>query len=482
MGGWRWIAGVVAMLVWAWVASAEPEGLADTPAGRRLKWVVRVINGEERPGAVEFAARFTERFKETEPIEKVREGLAGMRSEVFAGDEVRVIEVEGNSTEEAISAFIEGGHRRLAVFVAADGKTERISSLRFDRAGYSFDDVRDFEGLGREVGKGAAEVSFGVYEVVVGGGAGGKGAGFTLDPIHQVHDDRMLNVASGFKVLVLGALVEAVGEGAARWEEGLAIREEWKSLPAGVMQNEAAGKEFALEEYARRLIGNSDNTAADHLVERLSRSRVEEHAARIGEDVRNRPFLTTREFFRLKLAEEAEAVEAYEAGDRRSRLGLLGPEGALAGVKVERWKLQEWREPRRVGTVGWFASARGLAKQMGELLVASRGSGGEAVGRVLFQRRGIRLDEDRWPVVGYVGGAEPGVLSMTWLMRSDEARGGRWYVMSATWNDGEKVLEESKLVELVRKGLEILDRHVEGSKGGGNGGAGGGGGADRRGR
>ena len=68
-------------------------------------------------------------------------------------------------------------------------------------------------------------------------------------------------IGSAFKLYVLGALARAVADGDATWQERLAIRDAWKSLPSGAMRDEPAGSAFTLRHYAEQMISVSDNTA-----------------------------------------------------------------------------------------------------------------------------------------------------------------------------------------------------------------------------
>jgi hypothetical protein len=49
---------------------------------------------------------------------------------------------------------------------------------------------------------------------------------------------------------------------------------------------------------------------------------------------------------------------------------------------------------------------------------------------VLGINRGIEIDSITWPVVGYKGGSEPGVLNMTYFLQRKD---GRRFALSASW-------------------------------------------------
>jgi Beta-lactamase enzyme family len=160
-------------------------------------------------------------------------------------------------------------------------------------------------------------------------------------------------LASAFKLYVLGALARAVQTGRASWDEQLAIRGEWRSLPSGELQDARAGTELPLSTYAEKMISISDNTAADHIIHLLGRHAVEQQLRRfdMARPQADEPFLTTRELFQLKLGSHS-ALTFYQHLDRDGRRAYL------AHV-IDRLSLptaDTWVEPRAIDSMEWFAS------------------------------------------------------------------------------------------------------------------------------
>lgn len=114
--------------------------------------------------------------------------------------------------------------------------------------------------------------------------------------------DPVAPLGSIFKLYVLAELARQVAAGELDLEQTVAIDEELKSLPSGVLQDREAGTELTLRELAELMIRISDNTATDHLIRVVGRERIEQHLAEYRSSVpeRNTPFLTTREMFLIK--------------------------------------------------------------------------------------------------------------------------------------------------------------------------------------
>jgi len=63
---------------------------------------------------------------------------------------------------------------------------------------------------------------------------------------------------------------------------------------------------------------------------------------------------------------------------------------------------------------------------------------------------GLDMETGNFFYAGYKGGSEPGVLNMTWLLKS---KSNAWYCLSASWNNEKKNLDENKFFELVQSVL-----------------------------
>lgn len=425
--------------------SASPSGpitLPPTPVGTRLRWVLDVLN---RPGTPPTVAEVTTTFSPT------------FLAQVPAAELIAVLEQIADAGPFTLTAYtpaddvsaqarIDGPALALSVGLAVEPTApNRIVGLLFQPA--------DADASPRA----SPATSWGEIDAVLDGLVSEPSmlaaeiTNRSCSPIHALDADRSLAVGSTFKLYVLGELAHQVSAGLAAWDEQLAIRDDWKSLPSGIMQGMPAGTKHTLDEFARQMISISDNTAADHLIHRLGRENVEANLAAMGlaDPSRMIPFLTTRELFVLKAPANADLAVAYLAADVAGRRALLAGKIAAAPVRLE-----FWAEPRQIDTLEWFASTTDLCTAMAKL----RGLGGQPdlgpVLDVLAVNPGLPVDTARWPYVGFKGGSEPGVLQLTWLLRRSD---DRWFVLSMTLDDPADATDHSvAAVGLAQSALDLL--------------------------
>jgi hypothetical protein len=265
--------------------------------------------------------------------------------------------------------------------------------------------------------------------------------------VHGVSADVARPLGSGFKLWVLDALGRAVADGRAAWDQRLAIRDEWKSVPTGVLQDEPAGTRLPLRRYADLMISISDNTATDHLIRLLGRGTVAGRAPR-----GNAPFLTTREMSTLKGHRYPTLADAYLALPPPRRAAVLPAIGRIPLSDVE-----VWAEPRKIDTIEWFGSPLDVCHVYADLWRQSRRSGLAPIGRAMsINDGGIGLDRRLYPTVWFKGGSEPGVLTLNYLVRTSD---GRTVVSSFMLADPGRAFDASIKVlalALVRGGIRLV--------------------------
>ncbi len=428
-----------------------------TSAGKQLRWVLRGLNGED---AGDVGSHFTDSFLERVTAEDVTKELSEIRTELYKNKKVRAVQVAEGDRDDTLTAVIsaKGTQRYLSVFIIVDDKSGKIAGLRFEPAGGdgggetpqrggSWDEVDaamdDMQG----------DISFGCYEIVPRDKANPAGELVLMD-IAAKNENRALAIGSSFKLYVLGALAEDVVAGRAKWDEELVIEERLKSLPSGTMQLKPSGSKASIETFALNMISISDNTAADHLLARVGRDRVQAYTNAMNDNVaRNVPFLSTREMFVLKLSKDQTLPDRYLEADDAAQRAMLEAGGDVYTQEPDLEAASEWGEPRFIDGVEWFASAKQLATAMMRLRQLEQQPGNEPLSRVMRKNPGLALDTDLWKSVAFKGGSEPGVINMTWLLERDD---GRWYVFSVGQNDKAQNIDQSEFNRLCYKGLGVL--------------------------
>lgn len=302
-----------------------------------------------------------------------------------------------------------------------------------------------------ELAKLPGSVSLGIYRVKRDGDAS------ALEKVVEHEPDRALAIGSTFKLYVLGALVREVEAERRKLDGTLALQGKWRSLPSGKLHAWPEGSPVTLHTLAALMISESDNTATDHLLFALGRERVEALLAPMGNAnaEKNEPFLSTSEMFRLKLASSGKLAAEYVELDvpkRREFLARRLP--ALDGPEM---KGAGFTKPLEIERIEWFASARELCRAMVWLRDATESAATRPLRDVLAINRGLDVSPDAFPFVGFKGGSEPGVLNLTYLLRS---KSGEWYALSCGWNDPAKAVEEAKLVGLVTRMLSLLAKET----------------------
>ena len=254
-------------------------------------------------------------------------------------------------------------------------------------------------------------------------------------------------IGSAFKLFILAELVRAVQAGERRWDEVVPLTA--KSLPSGILQEWPQGSPLTLHSLATLMISRSDNTATDALLHHLGRENVEAMLTTLGvaTAARNRPFLSTREAFALKLADPA-LLAAWTAADEAGRRALLArlaavPDGALDPARMA-------GTPRAIDSVEWFASPADMVRTLDWL----RRSGDAHALAILAVNPGLGHEAAQgFRYMGFKGGSEPGVIAMSFLLRN---KAGRWIALAAALNDPKAPVDEAKFVALVARLVALL--------------------------
>ncbi|HEV7232708.1 MAG TPA: serine hydrolase, partial [Sphingorhabdus sp.] len=249
-------------------------------------------------------------------------------------------------------------------------------------------------------------------------------------------------IASTFKLYVLAELASQVQAGRRSWSDVVPILESSYSSPA--TQNWPRNTPVTLQTLATWMVSVSDNAATDALIRVLGRDTVEEKLATIGHSAPDMalPMLTTVEAFALKSnpALRARFQKASEAGQR----DLLVKEAtALRFEHIDMAQLGSG--PVAIDSIEWFAAPADL----GALLDTIRRTGNQTALDVLAVNKGAApASAAKWQYLGYKGGSEPGVISMSFLAQS---KAGEWYAISGSWNNMAKEVDNAAFAALMAR-------------------------------
>jgi beta-lactamase class A len=251
----------------------------------------------------------------------------------------------------------------------------------------------------------------------------------SCQPVHSIDPAAAAPLGSAFKLYVLDALGTAVASGTVRWNQLLTVTAQLKSLPSGELQNEPDGTRISVRDTAAKMISISDNTAANMLINLVGRTAVEAALTTTGmaDPALDRPFLTTREMFILKLDQWPALANRYLAADEAGRQALLAgtidraPLPAVAAA-------QAWTAPRDINSLEWFASADDICRAYTALAALARRPGLSPIGQVLsLNDGGLQLDPAQWKTTWFKGGSEPGVATLAYLATTQT---GQSYVVT----------------------------------------------------
>jgi len=424
----------------------EEVPLPDTPPARQFAWVMQVINGQPLG---DLREHFSDRFLEIYTVKRLEQLLLGMRGRLWEGGAARVVAIP-QSSDLSIGVTIvgDGSRRVMSALLVLDDTDAKIAGLTFSPAIGSDRGSADWDTMSGELGSLHGGSTFGCYEIVAD--TTGDAGALRLRPIHEFAQNRPVNTGAGTLALsLLRVVAEQAADARVSWSQEIPIREAQRSVPPGSLAGAKEGSLMTVGELAQRMMRDADNTAMDHLIAHIGKSRVADALERHGA---TRPFLTTRQYFALKLGGDSILLDRYAASPADARQDILDAEVTIMTPDV--MQAGAWTTPRAVDRIGWFASARDLCHDWMVLRRIEAGEGMQALSAAMRAARGIPLSREVWPDTCFRGGAEPGAQSLTMLLKR---RDGRWFTIAAAWNDPEKPLEQARLVDLLKSGVGVLE-------------------------
>jgi Beta-lactamase enzyme family len=254
-------------------------------------------------------------------------------------------------------------------------------------------------------------------------------------------------VASTFKLYVLAELASQVQAGRRSWSDVVPILE--NAYSSAATQNWPRNTPVTLQTLATWMISVSDNAATDALIRVLGRDAVEEKLATIGHSDPDKalPLLTTVEAFALKSNPELRA--RFQKSSEAQQRDLLDKEAAA--LKFDRINMAELGSgPVAIDSIEWFASPVDIANLMNTI----RRTGNQSAMDVMAVNKGVSpASAGKWQYLGYKGGSEAGVISMSFLAQS---KTGEWYVVSGSWNNSAAGVDNEAFVALMSRLLDAV--------------------------
>lgn len=272
-------------------------------------------------------------------------------------------------------------------------------------------------------------------------------------PAINIKSNTKMAIGSEFKLYVLNDLVHQINDKKTSWTNELAIQEEYKSLPSGKLQDEANGKKFSIKQMAELMISISDNTATDHLMAFLGQESIIKSLNGLNSFINlNSPFLSTMDLFRIKTLGDHE-VENYLKLNANAKSLFLKDLGKKLDRNQTLKLLEKWEKPKDILKTEWFGTTQDVCKVMESLQKKSVQD--STIIDILSKNVPFIdvTDSPYFKYLGYKGGSEPGVLTMTFLIQS---KNDSWGCLSVAYNDEKSNYNEEQLADLTHAILEYV--------------------------
>lgn len=418
-------------LALAAVAAPAAAQAPATPLQARADQLLALLNGQATPESL-FAPSFLAQV----PADKVKGISSGLSSLFGKALSVTVTPDQPNGARLLIT--YERGTVDMRLAVDASPPNQVIGLLI---TGSAFTQglpqmIQTLRGFAGKTGFAFAKLGTGAPEMLA-----------SLQP------DRDLALGSAFKLVILSELVRETGAGERQWTDMVTL--DGGPLPGGTYTQMPAGTKVSLLELAQKMISISDNSATDILLTTLSRAKVEAMMTEVGwhDAARNRPFLTTLETFKIKGI--ARFRQAWPTLDEKGRRALLKQIDAAPLSEIEPTLFKDGK-PVLIEQVEWFAPPADMIRTMDWLYKHSESGAGAQARAILSINPGVprSAGNAQWSFIGYKGGSEPGVITMTFLLQGKDG----WYAMSGGWNDPANPVDDNVFVGLMTGALGTAGR------------------------
>lgn len=416
------------------VASEPPPTGPLTPGGQ-FEWVTKSITEGTTEAAV--TAHFHPTFLNAVPADSIVAVFGELKRQL--GDFTVVSSAEPDTNH--LIAVIQGKAAKIRVTLGTDKTNGQIDALLF--APDEGEKPKTFDEAVTMAKQLAPKASLLVAKLDKG----------TCKPVHAFETKTELAIGSTFKLYVLLGLADQIAGKKLAWEQELAVRDDWKSLPSGVTQDDPAGTKHTIKTLAERMISISDNTATDHIMFTVGRDKVEAamKTAKHAKPALNTPFLSTRDLFLLKLGATEEDRERYIKAKPAARRKLLTELATKPLPDIA--AADGWTTGRHIDDLEWFASSNDLCGVLGQLWTRAQKPVNAPLLEVISKNPGIPLDPAKWPYIAFKGGSEPGVLNLTWLLRRAD---DQWFVVTTGFNAPDGAVDETVAVGIASGLIDLI--------------------------
>ena len=251
-------------------------------------------------------------------------------------------------------------------------------------------------------------------------------------------------IGSTFKLYILAELASQVDARELSWGDVVPLSQ--RSFSSSATSKWPKDSPATLQTLALQMISVSDNSATDTLLHTLGRSAVERKLALVGHSAPDKmlPFLSTVEAFAMKSPANADLRANFlKASEKEQRKIIETQQPRLGLAQVDERSFAGG--PAFIETLEWFASPSDIANLMNHI----RKSRSDRMLQIMAVNPGIPdADAAKWNYVGYKGGSEAGVISMSFLLQS---KAGAWYVVSGSWNNPVKEVDQGAFVALMTR-------------------------------
>lgn len=276
-------------------------------------------------------------------------------------------------------------------------------------------------------------------------------AGFGVEDVSELNRARALAglnpakqyaIGSTFKLYILAELAAQVEAGERKWTDVVPLSH--RVMSSAGTANWPKDSPVTLQSLATWMISVSDNSATDTLLAVLGRSAVEQRLALIGHGDPDRalPLLSTSEAFALKSGQNAATRSQYLAADESGQRKLIENTPLAYDPNVANPFADG---PAYIDSIEWFASPGDIARVFSHI----RSIKDPTALNILTVNEGLGESvSSKFAYVGYKGGSEPGVMSMSYLLRTKD---GRWLVVNGSVNDPKTEIDATKFAALMSR-------------------------------